>query len=186
MQADRDKWNDKYRDRSGERPEPDEFVVRHVDKLVGQTVLDVACGDGGNALFLAEKGFDVTGLDISEVGLERLRGHAARLGVEVETLRRDLDESDALADCGPFDHVVIARFKPPDAFWHSVGALLRPDGILLLCTFTTRQHEEHGFPRRFCLEPGELVGISDALDCVHRETFGGPDRYSEGYVFRRK
>lgn len=185
MNNDRDKWNAKYRDRSDDPPSPGSFIERHADRLVRPTVLDIACGDGGNALFLAEEGFEVTGVDISEVALESLRRFAHERALDVETLRRDLDEPDAFAGCGRFDSVVVARFKPPEHLWAQIEDILRPGGVLLVCTFTVRQYVEHGFPRRFCLEPGELVDVSDALECLHREEYGGPESYSEGYVFRR-
>ena len=186
MESDRDKWNAKYRDRAEEVGEPDEAVGRHLDELVGTTVLDVACGDGRNALFLAEHGFEVTGVDISEVGLERMQQFAADRGVEVEALRRDLDRPEALAECGRYDNVVITRYKPPEVFWAGVGDLIRADGVLLVSTYNLHQHREHGFPERYCLEPDELVDVSDALECVHYESSEEPRQYTDSYIFRRK
>ncbi|WP_168210711.1 class I SAM-dependent methyltransferase [Persicimonas caeni] len=185
MKKDRDKWNAKFGGRADEPLDPNPFIVEHVDRLEEGSVLDLACGDGRNALFLAESGFEVCGVDISDVGLARLRRFAAERGLDVDTHQIDLDAPDALSGLSGFDNVVISHFKPPQTFWAQAPDLLRLGGVLLIDTFSIRQHEEFGFPERFCLRPGELRDVSDKLEVVLHEEHGAPEKYLEGYLFRR-
>ena len=185
MAGPREKWNARYRARDGERGAPADFLVRQVEHLRLGRVLDLACGDGRNALYLASRGFDVCGIDIAEAGLERLHRLAAAEGLSVDTRRRDLDDSAALQGLGTFDNAVVLCFKPSSHLWERIADVLVPGGILLVSTFSHAQHVHHGFPARFCLEPGALRDLSPRLACVHHEAFGAPEAFLEGYRFRR-
>ncbi|MEV5551228.1 class I SAM-dependent methyltransferase [Streptomyces sp. NPDC052309] len=75
-------WEARYRDAgrvwSGR---PNELLVREVSDLAPGTALDLGCGEGGDAVWLASRGWRVTGVDISATALERAAGHAADAGV---------------------------------------------------------------------------------------------------------
>ena len=184
MESDRWKWNDKFDERSTELLPPEGYLVENVDALEPGKVLDVACGDGRNALYLAEEGFEVCGVDISEVGLARLETFARKRHLDVETRRRDLDNAD-LSDLGPFANVTVFHFKPPPSFWEQAPDLLRSGGVLMLATFSTQQHREHDFPERFCLREDELVDISAELECIRHSRYSEPGKFLAGYIFRK-
>lgn len=84
-------WNERYRSTgalwSG-RPNP-QLVAEAADLTPG-TALDVGCGEGADALWLAERGWRVTGVDIATVALQRAADHARQAGVEVTWLHADL------------------------------------------------------------------------------------------------
>ena len=84
-----DDWNRKH----GEAgllfgAEPNRFLVAEADGLEPGRALDLACGSGRNAVWLAEQGWQVVGADFSDVALEQARELAAERGVEVEWLER--------------------------------------------------------------------------------------------------
>jgi SAM-dependent methyltransferase len=87
----RDDWNRRY-----EGAEllwsatPNRRLVAAVDGLAPGRALDVACGEGRNAVWLAEQGWEVTGVDFSEVGLAKARRLAGARGVEVRWVQSDL------------------------------------------------------------------------------------------------
>lgn len=85
------------------RPEPvyrtagNEFLARVLERMKrerlvapGNVALDLAMGDGRNALMLAQDGLDVTGLDISRVALEKARATAAERKLSLHALEQDL------------------------------------------------------------------------------------------------
>jgi len=68
--------------------------------VAGRRTLDVACGAGRNALFLATNGYDVTAVDISVVGLDRGRRVATERGLSVDWLYADLDDPERALPAG--------------------------------------------------------------------------------------
>ncbi|MFE6622437.1 class I SAM-dependent methyltransferase [Streptomyces sp. NPDC057740] len=89
-------WETRYRD--GGRlwsGRPNALLVREASDLVPGTALDLGCGEGADAVWLASRGWQVTGVDISHTALERAAGHAAEAGVSDRTAweRHELGET---------------------------------------------------------------------------------------------
>lgn len=89
-------WESRYRD--GTRlwsGRPNALLVREASDLPPGTALDLGCGEGADAVWLAARGWRVTGVDISHTALERAAGHAAEAGVSGRTAweRHELGET---------------------------------------------------------------------------------------------
>lgn len=87
----RQMWNDRYADKdlvwsAG----PNELFAREVKNLRPGKALDVACGEGRNAIWLAEQGWNVTAIDFSDVAIEKGRQIAARREVNVNWIAEDV------------------------------------------------------------------------------------------------
>lgn len=86
-------WNNLYSEReqvwSGK---PNATLVALIEKHQPATVLDLGCGEGGDVIWLAQRGWTATGIDISDVAIERARQAAEKLGVEAEFVAADLAE----------------------------------------------------------------------------------------------
>ena len=169
----RAKWNRKH---SGPPGDPDPFLVGALDYLRPGSVLDLACGTGRNSLFLAERGFEVTGVDISDVGLRRMR-RAAQRGLSVKAMEADLENGSA--PWAAFDNVLVINYLPTPELWASIHAMVKPLGAFLFCTFHNAR-PGHMNPA-YALEKGALrAGLPHfTLLSYH----GGPSR--DGYIFRR-
>jgi tellurite methyltransferase len=92
VKSDRKRWDERYKLKEfalGKEPNP--FLKRHFRSLPGGKALDLATGDGRNAVFLALHGYDVDAVDISEVGLRKARKLARAVGVKINTIHADLD-----------------------------------------------------------------------------------------------
>jgi 2-polyprenyl-3-methyl-5-hydroxy-6-metoxy-1,4-benzoquinol methylase len=86
-----EEWNDRYA--TAELiwgAEPNQFLVREVAELRPGTALDLATGEGRNAIWLARQGWRVTGLDFSAVALDKAREIATDLGVAVDWVHADV------------------------------------------------------------------------------------------------
>ena len=91
--ARRDLWNERHASVEPiESYEPNPALVSTAALLEGGRALDLGCGDGRNAVWLARQGWDVTAVDFSEVAIERGRALAASAGVEVAWHVRDMHE----------------------------------------------------------------------------------------------
>lgn len=85
--------------------EPNRFLVDEVAGLAPGRALDLACGSGRNAVWLAQQGWQVTGVEFSDVALEQARALAAERGVDAEWIEADLRTWEPPARA--FDLVVI-------------------------------------------------------------------------------
>lgn len=184
---DRQKWDDRYtndhnwqRDR---RPFP--WLVEHTPPSHGGLALDLACGLGHDAVFLAQKGYRVVAIDGSRVGLARGLASAREVGVDGQVLfaQADLDHFRPAVD--RFELVCVLRFLSRDLFPWLLRAL-KPGGRLIYATLNWRWSETHPEVNPdFLLKPGELLGAFPGLDVIeHQENaemsylaaFKGPSR----------
>jgi SAM-dependent methyltransferase len=113
--VDSERWNARYSEKEWE-PErkPNVFLVREFEsRPPAGRVLDVACGEGRNAVWLASRGWRVTGVDFSGVALERARKLAARRGVRVDWIRADATRFAPRPDS--FQLVAILYLQLPGA-----------------------------------------------------------------------
>ena len=149
--------------------EPNRFVVAELEGRTPQgRALDLACGEGRNAIWLAAQGWRVTAVDFSEVAIERARKLAARRGVDIEWLREDL-ASYAPPEAA-FQLVLIAYLQIPGAELRRVLArvagALAPGGELLMIGHARRNLSEGvGGPRDPAVlwTPDEIDAALEAL-----------------------
>ena len=186
MEKDRTKWNRKFSDRSGELNEPEPFVVQAADQLRPGSVLDLASGDGRNAVYLAAGGFSVCAVDISEVALKRLAQFAKRRQLPIQTRQMDLDETGDLDALGAFDNLLACHYKPAPDLLDRFPLLVRPGGMVILCVFNLRQHQEHGFSLRYCAQDEEFLNSLSGFEVLQYEKMVDNGAYLDGYLFRRK
>jgi tellurite methyltransferase len=166
----RETWDARYRQRGTAPGPPSDWLAANRGLLRGTRALDLACGTGRNALWLARLGFTVDALDISEVAIESLQGVTAGVHARAVDLEREP------LPIGGYDVVVMINYLQRDLF-AGAAAALAPGGVLVAETVTRAHVEQLGrsFDERFLLAPGEL-----------RSAFGGLEvlRYQEGVVQR--
>ena len=99
-------WNRRYGDAELLwTAKPNRFLVAEVESMTPGRALDLACGEGRNAVWLAERGWRVTAVDFSDVGLAKAERLAASRGVEVEWILADV--LDYRPPAGAFDLVAV-------------------------------------------------------------------------------
>ncbi len=91
--------------------DPEGELVKLLPKLKPATAVDLGCGEGRNAIYMAKQGVDVTGVDVSAVALERTRQRAQLEGIEVRTVKSDM--ISFIGSGERFDLVLLANFHPP-------------------------------------------------------------------------
>jgi len=160
VEQDRTKWNARYAAESlllG--PHPSSFLAERIDwveSLVpGRKALDIACGEGRNSIFLARRGFTVTGIDISEEGLAKAARWAIEEGLEISFLRADLE---GYVFTGNYNLILNFNFLLRDLIPKMVDALT-PGGIILFDTILDSPAVPGVHRKEFLLQPGELAAI---------------------------
>lgn len=91
MRSDQKRWDERFKGKEfafGKDANP--FLKRHIHLLQKGTALDIAAGEGKNTVFLAQHGFDVDAVDISEMGLRKAKKLARETGVKIHVVLADL------------------------------------------------------------------------------------------------
>jgi SAM-dependent methyltransferase len=178
----RERWNERYGQDGFEPfpPTPAPWLVEHESLLRGVAdgrqarAIDVACGDGRNARYLAELGFAVEAVDVSDIAVAALRAAASDRGLDVDARALDLEHEAPRRDA--FDVVVCTNYLQRDLFG-GLQAALRPGGLLVYETFSRAHIEELGRSMNpaFVLDHNELLAAFAGLRVRH---------YREGVVDR--
>lgn len=160
-------WDRRYADReqlwSGQ---PNGALVAEVAGLTPGRVLDVGCGEGADAVWLAGRGWDVTAVEVSAVALERAAGHARDAGVAVRWVHAELTE--AALPPASFDLVSAqypALLRTPDAAAErALLAAVAPGGLLLLvhhAGMDTHPVHDSGFDPADYVWPAMVAALLD-------------------------
>ena len=159
--ADRDRWNARYADGAYEsRRHPSPFLEQNAQALpVTGRALDLACGAGRNAIYLANHGLSVDAVDISRVALERGRADAGAL--PIRWIECDLD--DGFEASGDYDLIVNIRYVNLPLVSMLVESL-RPGGVLVIEQHLVTDADVIG-PRNpaFRVSRGQLGGVASGM-----------------------
>lgn len=184
------KWEERFRRPgywAGAEPAP---FLREILPLVGKPgdALELALGEGRNAVFLAEQRWRVTGIELAPSGLDKAAQLARERGVTTwrtadtpaaarapGVLLMQADLSSSTLPAGAWNLIVVVNFllRP---LLPAIAKAVRRGGYLAYETYTVRQLEFEGGPRslEYLLEPGELRQAFSLLDLlVYREWTAG-------------
>lgn len=155
-------WDARYREKPSVwgRP-PNRFVTEHLTNLEPGTAIDLAAGEGRNAVWLAERGWSVTAMDFSPVAIQKAREMVAASGVEVNLVVGDARtwEPDESVDLVLIAYLQIADPDRAAVVQRSAG-WVRPGGTFFLIAHDRSNVEHgHGGPSdpEVCYDLGETV-----------------------------
>ncbi len=171
--ADLEKWNKIYADSGDALPRsPSQLLCQHIHLATLGRALDVACGSGRNALFMAAQGFVVDAIDISDVGLARARTQADAQNLPIAWYCQDLLVEDPRLPHDNYQLIILFRFVAPALLPRLIDHLA-PGGLLVI--------EEHMHvpdelmsenisgpsSARFRVAPGELSAALQHLELLN-------------------
>jgi len=124
-------WNDLYAKREGKEHQFNKFLAESVKGRAPGKALDIGMGQGRNSLFLAALGWEVTGFDISEVGVKQAQAEAAKRGLKIDARVGDVDKFDYGKErwdlvLGLYMHEYLTRNAA------KVIASIKPGGLLVI------------------------------------------------------
>lgn len=166
--------------------DPAAFVRVELAPLLGQPgrALDLAGGAGRHSIWLAERGWDVTMVDTSEVAIDITRERAASAGVDIDLVHADLVADDLPS--GPWDLVLVVHYLQRDLFPPVIGELA-DGGLVAFSVATVRNVERHERPTLpYLLDEGEAPSLVGGLRIIHyAEGWSIEDRHEARLVARR-
>ncbi|SLM48810.1 putative Dihydroneopterin aldolase and SAM-dependent methyltransferase (Modular protein) [Nitrospira japonica] len=150
---------------------PSRFLLQNIHRVPKGRVLDVACGKGRHALYLANLGFDVEAIDrdaeaVFDLASTAKQRNLPNLTVQTVDLERATDDRPEFP-ANRYDAIVVCFYLHRPLFSWLVDAL-KPNGVLLYETFTIDNYRRHRHPRRweFCLAHNELLRLTSALQVL--------------------
>ncbi len=164
-EEDRSKWDQRYAEDSYNKGNPVRLLEEWLPQVPVGKALDVACGAGRNAIYLARAGFRVDAIDISREGLKQARDNAAALGLEVNWIEHDLDQP------WPFDRdysLIVLLWYVDLPLITRLCDCLEPGGYLL-CEEHLQSDADVIGPRspEFRVAPGALRDAVAGLEILH-------------------
>ncbi len=172
----RERWNQKYRESPGAWMVPDPFLARAFGEYIlplfphRGSALDLAGGAGRHSIWLAQQGWEVTLIDISETGVEQARQNAGPLASHLHFVVDDLTHFKASqTEFETAFEVVMAFFYLEREIFPEMVQAVRPGGLLVYKTYTLAQAKLAGGPKNpaHLLAPGELLQLADGLRVLH-------------------
>lgn len=155
---------------------PAKFLVENVALLPKGRVLDVAMGDGRNSIFLASKGFESEGVDLSEENISKALASARDAGVTIKARAVDL-EKDPYIQPEAYDVIICFKYLQRSLIPYMKNGL-REGGVIVYETYTIDQLQ-FGKPKNldFLLGHNELLNLFRDFYCI---------RYHEGIIYDKK
>ena len=166
---------------------PSPWLVNHAHLLpTAGRALDVACGSGRHAIWLAERGFRTYAVDRDPDAIRVLSGEAARRQLPLEARVLDLERGSVVFEPPDYDLIVVVHYLHRPLFPALLDAL-RPGGVLVYDTFT-RAQAARGRPTNpaFLLESGELRGLVQPLEILASREGDYDGRMVASVIARRR
>jgi tellurite methyltransferase len=149
-----EEWDQRYRAGEQVSATPAPLVVEFTRWLAPGSVLDLACGPGRNALYLADRGWRVTAVDGSPVAIELLRGRNPSIDAQIA----DLETGEFEIAPGAFD-LVLSCYYLQRSLIPAMQSALRPGGLLIMIVRLADAGQPQGTDTR--TYPGELRAFFD-------------------------
>ncbi len=169
-------WDERYRRGEHATDEPSQLLVRAVElfasqleggSLEGLRALDLACGAGRHAVFLAARGMRVTAVDASRVGVELMLERAREKNLWIDARVADLERGEFKIEEGAYDLVCDFYYLQRDLF-QRMRAGLKPGGLLVAAIHMVDESPSvKPMNPDFLLRPGELREAFGGLEILH-------------------
>ncbi len=173
-------WEQRYRaQEEAADSAPHLLLVETASSLAPGRALDLACGTGRNALWLARHGWSVTAVDGSPTAIEILRRRAA--GLRIETQIADLENSGFAIAPASYDLIAICYYLQRNLFEPAKQGLA-PGGIIIAIALLS----EPGKDNSFRVEPGELRRYFDGWEILHYREGRDPWQHNTAEIVARK
>jgi tellurite methyltransferase len=186
VESDRERWDRKFA--AGEGPahfRPKAFLCQHAHLLSMGRALDVACGFGGNALYLALLGYQVDAIDVSGVALAQAQTEAKRRGLRLNLVQADLTRW--WVPPRRYDAILVFFYLNRELM-PRLAEGLRPGGLLFQANRNTRYLAiRPSYDRNYLLLPSELrrLALDAGLEVVHYGEEPPGENYNTQLVARR-
>lgn len=182
-------WDQRYRRGEHATKEPSPLLRTAIASLKPGRALDIACGVGRHAIFLAEHGWRVTAVDSSHVGIEILQQRAREAGLTVEARVADLESGEFQIEPGIYDLVCVFYYLQRDLFSPIRAGVKRGGAVVAAIHLNDGKEDAKPANFAFLLEPGELKQLFADWEITYYregESDEGGHHHDTAYLIARK
>lgn len=179
-------WDKKFKERSDKPLNPEKDLIDYISYFKKGTVLDIACGDGRNSLFLLSNGFKVTGIDFSKEALRRLKRFANRLNYEIETCQVDLNLPAALKNIGMFDNVLVNHYRLNSEQLCELAHHITQNGTLFVCGFGHKHKPDERIMEDDLIKKEDFEKLNSYFELIEYHENKDNRGFFVTYIYRRK
>ena len=159
-------WDKRYEREENAKEEPHPLVMEFASNLAPGRALDIACGVGRHAIWLAEREWQVTAVDSSPVAIEILRRRANEKGLEIDSRIADLEAREFVIAPDSYDLILNCRYLQRDLF-PAIRAGARFGGMVIaIIAMADGDPDVKPMNPAFLLNPGELRAEFEGWDIV--------------------
>ena len=160
-------WDERYSRGEHIIREPMPLLARVVETLAPARALDLACGPGRHAIFLAERGWRVTAVDASRVGIELLKKNALASGVRVDARVADLERNGFEIEREAYNLIGVFYYLQRDLF-PRIRAGVKVGGLVIAAIHMMDDAPDaHPVNEDYLLQPGELRAEFRGWEIMH-------------------
>ena len=156
---------------------PSSFLIDNFELLPRGLALDVAMGEGRNAIYLATRGFDVDGVDADPVKVCRARTASRKLGAPIRAIVGNVEDGTYMLPIETYDLIIVFNFLHRPLFEDIMDGVV-PGGVVVYQTYTVDQ-ARYGKPTNpdYLLQPDELKKRFEDWEILRHREFDGPARH---------
>jgi tellurite methyltransferase len=182
-------WDKRYKTGEHAGREPDPLITTFAARLKPGTALDLASGAGRHAIWLAERGWQVTAVDYSHSGMQILQERANEKDLRIQAVVADLEKQEFVIGPESYDLIVVCNYLQRDLF-PSIRAGTRIGGVVIaVIAIVDNDPEIKPMNPAYLLNPGELRATFDGWQVIHDfegKPHGNPHRRSIAEIVARR
>jgi tellurite methyltransferase len=172
-------WDKRYLQGEHLNDEPHPLIMKIASNLKPGRALDVACGPGQHAIWLAERGWAVTAVDSSRIAIEILQDRALARGIAIDSTIADLEKHEFAIEPESYDLIVVCKYLQRDLF-PAIRSGTREGGLVIaIIAMVDDDPQIRPMNPAYLLRPGELrsefVGWNLIYDFEGKQA-GNPSR----------
>ena len=178
-------WNHKFNNRIEKLLPPEKLLLDDIESFqFGELGLELACGDGRNIIPLAKKGYVMTGVDFSEIAIERLKRFSKEQSVLVDVFQMDLSKRAFMENLPKFDFIIINHYRLcPDLYFELIEHL-NEGGCLWVNGFSDLPADNSDVTQKDLITNTDFESIQNIL--LDKKEYEDGNRKFVRYCFRKQ
>lgn len=178
-------WNDKFKSRELKLMRHEKCLEEDIKYFPRKgKILDIACGDGRNSIYLARLGYVVHAIDFSEEALNRLNYFAEKENLNIETQLGDLSENNFLNNLYNYDAIIINHYRLRPELYSILMKHIKENGVLWINGFKEIPSDNPNITELDILREEDLIDIEN-YHLENKKTYSIGERTFIRYIWRK-